>query len=151
MSTIVNLPNHIGESRNLKKHNSSTNQWTPSEDNCIKISVNVSKNQYMRLSGIAYIMRDSRTNVVMTNCKRIGDSPILLAEREAIRQALVMRGWMNIPKARIYRDSQVAINVINDNISVSKEIITIVDNIKILLASTKKYNVYYYNRNTKGM
>lgn len=39
---------------------------------------------------IAYIMRYSRANVVMANCKRIGDSPIILMECEAARQAFIM-------------------------------------------------------------
>lgn len=49
-------------------------------------------------------MRDSRTNIVMANCKRIGDSLVLLVECEVIRPAIIMTGRMTIPKVRIYSD-----------------------------------------------
>lgn len=49
-------------------------------------------------------MRDSRTNIVMANCKRIGDSLVLLVEYEVIRPAIIMTGRMTIPKVRIYSD-----------------------------------------------
>lgn len=74
------------------------------EDDFTKINANASRNQFAAVK-IAYIMRDSRTNIVMANCKRIGDSLVLLVEYEVIRPAIIMTGRMTIPKVRIYSDS----------------------------------------------
>lgn len=38
----------------------------------------------------------------MANCNRIGDSPVLVAECEAIREAIIMVHRMSIHKAWIY-------------------------------------------------
>lgn len=49
-------------------------------------------------------MIDSNGNIIKEDYKRIGDIPIILAECEAIRQAIIMAQKMNISKAIIHSD-----------------------------------------------
>lgn len=103
-------------------------------------------NHRTRLSTISCIIRDSRGNVLREDYKKIGDTPILLTECEAVRQALIMARKMSIPKALIRCDAKVVVNAINGRTSVHKKIITIVEDIKILFSMSRNYSVKYCNR-----
>lgn len=50
-----------------------------------------------------------------------------------IRQVIIMIVNMNIPRICIHSDSQIIVNVVNGQISVSKNIINIVDDIRQFL------------------
>lgn len=78
-------------------------------------------------------MRDTKSRVIKAISKRIGDCPVLLAECEALRQAVIMIVQMNMPRVCIQSDSLMIVNVINGKSTVPKEIINIVEDIKLLL------------------
>lgn len=99
-------------------------QWSPPEEGWIKINVDASRRQNSSSTFIGYIMRDHRAIVTVASNKVLGDCPILLAECEAVGQAILMTIDMNIPK-NIHSDSQLVVTI-NGKIDVPKEIINLV-------------------------
>lgn len=60
----------------------------PLEEDCNKTNVDVSRRHYLRSTTICYIIRDSNARILMTNIKKLGHCPTLMAECEAIQHAI---------------------------------------------------------------
>lgn len=93
------------------------------------------------------IIRDSKTNVRRTSTKRLGDCSILLAECVTVRQAAILTTKMHILKISIHSDSMIVVNAVNDKIVVRKNIINIIENIRLILLNITDYRMEYCNRN----
>lgn len=65
------------------------------------------------MTAIAIIMRDSKSRVIKAISKRIDDCPVLLAECEAFRQAILMTVKMNMPRVCFQSDSLLVVNTVN--------------------------------------
>lgn len=91
-------------------------------------------------------MRDDKANVIMATNKTLGDCPILVAECDTVRQAIIMAVKVNIPRICIHIDSQVVANAINRKIGIPKNIINLVEDIKYLSSYIKKSRLKYCSR-----
>lgn len=75
----------------------------------------------------------------MTKNKKLEDCPILTAEYKAVRQTILRTIKIDILKICIYKvyihiDSQIVINVVNEKITVPKDIKNLVKDIRCLLS-----------------
>lgn len=81
---------------------------------------------------IAYILRDTDARVLTTYSKKLGNCPILIAECEAVRCAILAAISMGYSKVYINTDSQTVVNAIKGRIPVPKDIINLVEDIRWL-------------------
>lgn len=94
---------------------------------------------------ITFIMRDNNFNVIMASYKQMGDCPVLLAECETLQQVIIMAIKIHISRVCIHSGSLTVINAVNGKLVVPKEIINVVEDIRLLLVSIKR--VEYSSRN----
>lgn len=74
-------------------------------------------------------MRD--TIIIMARCELVKDRPILVTKCLTFREAILMAIQKNIQRIIIKSDSQLLVNLINGNNCVLKDIIKLVEDIRI--------------------
>lgn len=62
------------------------------------MNVDASKRHHSCMMAMGYIMRYKKARVIMATKKSIGDYLIIVAECEAMRQAIILTIKMNIPR-----------------------------------------------------
>lgn len=127
---MVNHSNLTDVHRKIHNKSSSQIKWSPPEEGFVKINVDDARSHHSRSTAIAIIMRDNKANVLRTATKHLRNWPILLAECEAIRQAIIVAINMNIERVCTHSDSQIAVDAINGHKAVHNEIINIVEYIR---------------------
>lgn len=78
-------------------------------------------------------MRNYQSDVTMARNRRLEGWPILRAEYEAVREVILMAAQKKAVADHHRSDYQLVINVINGKIGILKDIINIVEDIKLLL------------------
>lgn len=128
------------------KKNPHNGIWLPPDRNWIKINVDASRRDDVRSSSIGFIMQDYDAGTLMTYGGRLGDCPVVVAECEAIRQAIIKAIMMGRSKVRVYSDSQSVVKAVNRNSVVPKDIINLVEDIKWLSSYFTEFVLEYCSR-----
>lgn len=64
-----------------------------------------------------------------------------------MQQAVILAVKMRIPRISIHSDSMIVVDALNGKITVPKDIINIVEDIRLTLSNIKDYRVEYCSRN----
>lgn len=82
-----------------------------------------------------------------TYSKKFGDCPILVTEREAVRQTILVVIKMESSKVCINTDSKIVVNALKRKMTVPKDILILVKDIKWLSVYFKVFVLKYCYRN----
>lgn len=86
--------------------------------------------------------------MLTTHIKKLRDCPILIAEWEAFRHAIIAAIRMECSEVCINSNSQIAVNAVYRKMTVLKDIINLVEDIRWLCSYFKDFVLEYCYRNT---
>lgn len=135
----INHPTMYKSSRNSAHHQS----WVPPDKDWIRINADASRRYDLQSTTIARIIRDTDSRVLTTYNKKLGNCPILIAECEVVRCAILAAISMGYSKVYINTDSQIVVNAVKGRIPVPKYIINLVEDIRRLCLYFKNIVLNY--------
>lgn len=147
MQDKENQVNNLFVRCNSSRNNSRRHSWLPPDKGWVIINTDASRRAALQSTRIGYIIKDANARVLKTYGKKLRDCHILVAECEAVRCIIlevIMRGK---PKVCINTDSQIVVNTLKGKISIPKEIINLVEDIRGLCCYFKDFVLEYCCRN----
>lgn len=145
VSNVFDQDNSAGTHVYIKRTSRAEYRSRLPHDGWVKINVDVSKRHWIKSTWIEYVMRDHHSEIVMTKSRRIGDCAILLAEywlfeKRSLR--LVRRVFNGLL-------SEVTLSwlwtLITGKISISKDIVNLIEDINCLRSLFKDSTIEYCN------
>lgn len=128
------------------KMSSHQQKWVPPDKEWIKINTDASRRYDLQSITIGYIIKDAEARVVRTSSKKLGDCSILVAECEAAREAMMAAIMMGSLKVCINTDSQIIVNAVKGKVTIPKDILNLVEDIRRLSICFKDFNLDYCDK-----
>lgn len=118
-------------------------KWVPPDKEWIKINTDASRRYDLQSTTIGYIIKDAETRVVRIFSKKLGDCSILVAEYEVVREAMMAAIMLGSLKVCINTDSQIIVNTVNGKVTILKDILNLVEDIRRLSVCFTDFNLDY--------